>query len=145
MKYLLLFLFVPAIALAQAPNQGQMLRQAAFEQIKERMGQMMISTIPAMEKTQTCLQQASDKADLNGCVEIMAAVQQKVMSKMAAGHGAQKMPPRPDIEWSEELKTKMLKDLDRVLVDSKVTQGCLGSSSSPEQMDACMAKAGLGR
>ncbi len=145
MKYLLPFLIVPAIAFAQAPSQGKMSKQDYFDGIKGRMQQVMALTVPAMEKTQVCLQQAGDKPALNGCIDIMAEVQRKMMSGKAAGHGAQNMPKKPNIEWSEEIKAKMLKDLERALTESKATQGCFGSSATPEQMDVCMKKAGLGR
>ncbi|MES9884920.1 MAG: hypothetical protein ABW185_29095 [Sedimenticola sp.] len=144
MKYLLPFLIAPAIVFAQAPGQGKMSKQDYFGGIKGRMQQVMALTIPAMEQTQGCLQQAEERSALNGCIDIMAGVQRKMMSPRAAGHGAQAVPKRPDIEWSEEIKGKMLKDLERALAESKATSGCFDTSTTSDQMDACMAKSGLG-
>ena len=145
MKYLLPLMIAPAIAFAQPPDQGEMSKQDYFDGIKVRMVQMIEVTVPAMEKTQVCLEKAGDKQALNGCVEIMAAAQRELMGPKGAARGEQKVLPKPDIEWSDETRNKMLEDLVRAIKESKVAGSCFESSGTPDQMDACMEQSGLAK
>lgn len=54
-----------------------------------------------------------------------------------------KQPEDLDLEWSPQLKQQMPQDIDRSIEGTRAMVGCLKSSDSGDQMEACMEKTGL--
>ena len=157
MKIVATLLLVPIVALAQAPSQG-IDRAKMLEQMKQHMLPMMEKSLPEMEKTKQCVQVSGNSAELKQCAEIMQAFQQKMMAEMAppAGAGgpaeggrppaAAAPPPQqemPEIEWSEQKRDEIVQGLDKSIKQASAMSGCLRSSNTPEEMDACMQRSGL--
>lgn len=143
MKFLIPLLLIPALTFAQAP-QGNFDEQQMFEQIKQMMLPMMEKSLPAMQQVKGCIQQSGDTQALNKCVDIMLAFQQEMVAAMGRP-GQAPQPQRPAFEWSEQLKAEMLSDIEKTIRETSVTKGCLEASARSSEMDACMAKAGMGQ
>jgi len=146
MKIAATLLLIPVVALAQAPGSG-MDRGKMLEQMKKSMLPMMEQSIPEMEKTRKCVQASGNSADLKKCAEIMQAFQKRMMGELnlppGAGHGAPPPQKEPDIEWSQKVKDELLQGMEMSIKQASAMKGCLQSSATPEQMDACMQKGGL--
>ena len=148
MKWLLTTLLVPTLALAQPPGQGggQMNPQQHFDQSKQAMLPLIEKSIPAMQETKSCLNQAKDQAAFQKCVEIMLALEQEMQAKMGRGDAmqgadkAQSQPPKM-IEFNEQNKQNMLKFLDQSILVGQSLKNCFNSSQSPDQMQSCMQAA----
>ncbi|MEJ2620412.1 MAG: hypothetical protein P8163_09160 [Candidatus Thiodiazotropha sp.] len=144
MKWLLTTLLVPTLALAQPAEQGagQMDPQQHFDQSKQAMLPVIDKSIPAMQETKTCLNQAKDQAAFQKCVDIMIALEQEMRAKMGRG-GAQQAQSQPakKIEFNEQNKQNMLKFLDQSILVGEALKKCFNSSQSPDQMSSCMEAA----
>ncbi|MCG8015465.1 MAG: hypothetical protein JAY97_04565 [Candidatus Thiodiazotropha sp. 'RUGA'] len=147
MKWLLTTLLLPTLALAQPPGQGagQMDPQQHFAQSKKAMLPLIEKSIPAMQETKSCLNQAKDQAAFQQCVEIMIAVEKEMQAKMGRGpmpgaDKAQSQPPKK-IEFNEQNKQNMLKFLDQSILVGQSLKNCFTSSQSPDQMQSCMQAA----
>lgn len=144
MKSLLPLLLVPTMVVAQAPAPGQFDEQQMFQQLKAGMLPMMEKSLPVMKQLQACIQKSQNTPDLNKCVDIMAGFQKEMVAAMGVP-GQTPEPPRPELEWSEQLKAEMLQDIGKSMQETAATRDCLAASNSGSEMDDCMAKAGLGR
>ncbi|MCB1759223.1 MAG: hypothetical protein KDI68_05500 [Gammaproteobacteria bacterium] len=149
MRIVALLLLLPALALAQAPG-GQVDRAKMLEQMKQSMLPMMEQSLPELERTRECVRASSDSAQLKECAAIMEAFQKRMMAQMGMpqggahqGAGKSAPPQQPDIEWSPEVQKQVLQGLDMSIKQTSAMKGCLQSSQTPEQMDACMKQSGL--
>ena len=146
MKYLAVLLFLPAIALAQdpAPAQGTQTQAPSFEEYKKVMQPAVEESLPIMRETRACLDKATTKEATEQCMitnaEKVIALQQKLGAPTSAApqdpHELGKFPA--GIEWNEELKQKMLQNMDRAIVFNEAKQECLKSSNTKEQMAECL-------
>jgi hypothetical protein len=144
MKWLLTTLLVPTLALAQPPGQGgeQMDPQQHFEQSKKAMLPVIDQSIPAMQETKTCLDQAKDQAGFQKCVDIMISLEQEMQAKMGRGGGANTQTKTPQkIEFNEQNRQNMQKFLDQSILVGQALKKCFNSSQSPDQMSSCMEAA----
>jgi hypothetical protein len=141
MKWLLTTLLVPTLALAQPSEQGtgQMDPQQDFDQSKKAMLPVIDKSIPAMQETKTCLNQAKDQAAFQKCVDIMISLEQEMRAKMGRG-GAQQQPAKK-IEFNEQNRQNMQKFLDQSILVGQALKKCFNSSQSPDQMASCMEAA----
>ena len=141
MKVFLPLLLVPALAFAQQGQPPQM-DQKMFEQIKQSMLPMIQKSLPAMEDTRACVQATGNSEQLQQCAQKMVEFSRQMM--IMAGTPADKIPEPPpeamQMEWSEEIKGKILADIDQAIVRTRATKGCLESSADNQQMSACMQK-----
>jgi len=134
-----LLLLAPTLLFAQsAPPQGD--PQQMFDQAKKTMLPMIQKSLPAMEKTQSCIQKSANTDDLNKCVGMMLEYQ-KQMAEMA-GKSAPKMPTPEslNLQWSEELKGQIVADIGKSIERTGILKGCLESSFTNEEMGACIQK-----
>ena len=170
MKIAATLLLIPVVALAQAPTQqapgqgpgqgpGQKIdRSKMLEHMKQSMLPMMERSLPEMEKTRQCVQASSNTAELKQCAEIMQAFQKRMIAEMAPPPGARgpagapppgasaAAPPAqqmPEIEWSPEKRDEIAQGLEMSIKQATAMSGCLRSSNTPEEMDACMQNSGL--
>lgn len=144
MKLLLPLLLAPALVVAQAPTPGQFDEQQMFQHLKGTMLPMMEKSLPVMKQLQACIQQSQNTPDLNKCVDIMTAFQKDMVATMGVP-GQTPEPPRPEVEWSEQLKAEMLQDIGKSMQETAATRDCLAASNNGGEMDDCMAKTGLGQ
>jgi hypothetical protein len=138
-----LLLTLPINLPAQTAN-GQPPQIPEFADVKMRMLPMMTDSLGPMTQTRDCIAASQNSDQLNGCISIMADYQKKMMASMDRGH-ATPPPEPPKLEWSEELKTRMLTDIDLSIKNTLSTKSCLELSTSHEQMTQCMEAAGLTR
>jgi hypothetical protein len=142
MRFLVLFLLLPTLALAQTPP-PQMDQQQFYEQTKKMMLPMMQESLPAMRKARSCLQDADDQAAFEACAKIMTDLDEKMRAQLGSGngmHGGQ-TPPMKDpkeIEWNAETKKNMLQYLDRSIIVGSAMSDCLSKSSTMDQMQQCV-------
>ena len=141
MKYLSLLLFWPVLALAQPPA-GQMDQQQMFEQSKKMMLSMTEESLPSMREARGCLEGADSQGEFEKCAQIMIELNKKMMARMGPTPGHQGQAPEmkdpSEIEWSDEVKTNMLKFLDQSIMVGTAMQDCLNSSSGMQQLRQCM-------
>lgn len=149
MKIFAALLLLPAVALAQAPG-GQMDRSKLLEQMKQSMLPMMEQSLPELERTRECVRASGNSAQLKECAAIMEAFQKRMMAKMGMpkggahqGEGQSAPPQQPEIEWSPEVQKRVLQGLEMSIKQTSAMKGCLQSSQTPDQMDACMKQSGL--
>ena len=144
MKWLLTTLLVPTLVLAQPPGQGegQIDPQQHFEQSKKAMLPVIDKSIPAMQETKSCLNQAKDQAAFQKCVDIMVALEQEMQAKMGRGGAAKAQSQQPKkIEFNEQNRQNMQKFLDQSILVGQALKKCFNSSQSPDQMSSCMKAA----
>ncbi len=142
-----LLLLVSTGVFAQSAPQGRP-GGAGFAEAKPVMLGMMEKSLPAMEETRSCIEGSGNSQDLNRCAAIMLEFQRQARASMGIPEGGPhgKKPPKPEdlkLEWSPQLKQQMLKDIDRSIEGTRAMVGCLKSSDSGDQMEACMEKTGL--
>jgi hypothetical protein len=142
MKYLAVLMFLPALAMAQPPEaQTQM---PTFDEYKQAMQPAVDESLPIMRDTRTCLDKASNKEAAEQCMitnaEKVIALQQKLGgSAAAAPQDPQKMGKFPDgFEWNDEVKQKLLQNMDRAIEFNTAKQACLKVSNTKEEMGDCM-------
>lgn len=139
-------LLAPLVAFAQAP-QGQMTEQEFFNRMKQQMLPIMTDSIPAMQKTKECVSASQNSEELNACAAIMTAFQAKVEGnarKPANVPGHKAAPPAPPkLEWSPELKQRILTDISTSIKNTSTGKSCLEKSNSNQEMSSCMTAAGI--
>jgi len=145
----LLLLLLSTAVFAQSAPQGQTPGRS-FAGAKTVMLDMMQKSLPAMEKTRSCIEGSKNSQDLNRCAAIMLDFQRQARASMGVPEGGPhgKKAPTPedlDLQWSPELKQAMLQDIDRSIEGTQAMVGCLQSSDSGAEMEACVEKVGLGR
>ena len=137
--------FLSGTALAQQAPGRQPQQMPEFSEVKARMLPMMAESLDPMTKTRDCIAASQNSDQLNGCVSIMADYQEKMMTRMGRPADGQQPPQPPKLEWSEELKGRILTDIELSIKNTLATKGCLDSSTNHEQMSQCMQAAGLSR
>ena len=142
MKSLLpLFLLLPSLTFAQPPaGQGQ---PPSFEEFKKGMQPVIAESLPSMKKTRACLGKAASKADVEKCMQEMAAMAQDMQKKlgMPAGSGpspAEAAQPPEGFEWNEETKKSTLQNMDMSITQSEAMLECLKASNTADEMNSCM-------
>ncbi len=144
---LAILLLAPAVAMAQQAK-NPMTDPQMFAQMKQMMMPQMQESLPAMEQTRSCVSASQNSADLNGCVEIMTAFQNKMRANMpkppqgAPGHNAQQPAP-PKLEWTPELKEKLMADIGTSIKNTNIAIKCMQQSSKHEEMRNCMQANGI--
>jgi len=146
MRFAVVLLLLPFVALAEAPP-GEADEAQMIEQMKKMMLPMMEKSIPAMEKTHSCIRASGNTVDLRACAEIMRSLQKEMAAMMgrpaASPHGPGPMDKAFDVEWSQELKTELLAGIDQSIKATKVAKVCIESSSSGDDMQNCMEQKGF--
>jgi hypothetical protein len=146
MRYFYVLLVLPTLALAQAPE-GQVQPQSqppTFAEFKQQMQPVIEHSLPAMHKMRECVSKANSKQATEACMQIMAENIQALQKKMGAPAGAQSqgMPPMDKFpegfEWNDQVKQKMLRNMDRAIVQNTAMQECLQNSNTKEEMGNCM-------
>ena len=144
----LMLLLVSTGVFAQSAPQGQPPGRD-FDDVKKVMLGMMQKSLPAMEKTRSCIEGSQNSQDLKQCAAIMLDFQQQARASMGipegGAHGKAPTPEDLNLQWSPELKQAMLQDIDRSIEGTQAMVGCLQSSSSGPEMESCVEKAGLAR
>jgi hypothetical protein len=141
MKYLAVLLFLPGLALAQ-PQQAQ--QPLSFEEYKKAMQPAIEESLPVMRATRACLDEAATKEASEQCMitnaEKVIALQKKLGSPAAAEpQDPQEMGKFPEgFAWNEDVKKKMLQNMDRAIEFNTIKQECLTSSNTKEEMGECM-------
>lgn len=143
-----LLLLVSTGVFAQSVPQRQPSGKS-FADAKPVMLGMMQKSLPAMEKTRSCIKGSKNSQDLNRCAAIMLDFQREARASMGVpkggAHGKVPTPEELDLQWSPELKQAMLQDMDRSIEGTQAMVGCLQSSDSGPEMESCVEKAGLAR
>jgi hypothetical protein len=144
MKWLLMALLFPMLAIAQPPQGSggeQMDPQQYFDRSKEMMLPMIEKSLPAMKETKSCLSKASDQATFTKCVEIMVNLEKEMKMGQGAsmpGHQKPQTQQPKEIEFNEKTRQDMLKYLEHSIGLGTALKKCFTSSSSPDQMQSCM-------
>ncbi|MET0065154.1 MAG: hypothetical protein ABW076_02300 [Candidatus Thiodiazotropha sp.] len=150
MKWLITTLLLPGLAFAQqpAPAGGQPIDpQQRFEMSKKLMLPVIEKSLPALEETQQCLQQAGDAGSFQKCVAIMNDLEKQMRQELGSAQGtppgapAQEQPAPKPIEYNEQNKSNMLKFLSQSIAAGQAMKQCFSTSATGEQMDSCMKAA----
>lgn len=139
MRSLIPLLFLPTLALAQAPEQ----QGPPFEQIKENMLKVFQHSLPAMKQTKDCVSKAGSTADVEGCMKAMADSAKAIQEQMGMPGGpppdAPDMTKAPaDFVWNDETKAQMLQQIDFSIQQGESMQECLQSGTTAEEVSSCM-------
>ena len=148
MKYLATLLFLPALALAEAPEGQPQPQQPpqppSFEQYKASMQPILEQSLPLIRETRECVSKADSKEATEECMltntKKVLAMQEKMGGPMA--HTQQdpvKLSKFPeDFEWKPEVNQKILQNLDNAIQRNSAALDCLSGSNTREEMAACM-------
>jgi hypothetical protein len=145
MKWSRILLLLPSLVLAQQPG-SQVDQQQFFEESKQKMLPMMEKSIPAMKMTRSCLEKVNDQAGFDECNEIMMSMEKDIKEKMGPVPGMpedQQTPTKSpkDIKFTPEVKSNMMKFLERSIMIGTAMQTCFTQSSTADQMRRCMQAA----
>jgi hypothetical protein len=150
MKYLAALLFLPAIALAQAPEgqpQSQQQPQPkalSFEEYKKAMLPALEESLPVMHQTRECVSKAASKEATEQCMITNAEQVVAFQKKLGAPTGETPLDPQKlgrfpqGFEWNEDVNKSMLQKMDQAIQFNTVKQECLQTSATTEEMKACM-------
>ncbi|OQX42236.1 MAG: hypothetical protein B0D89_01685, partial [Candidatus Sedimenticola endophacoides] len=135
-------LLAPLAALAQ-PHHGQVDPQEHFNRMKAHMLPMMVESIAPMEQTRDCIAASTDTEQLNACSSIMMAYQEKMMQGMRrpAGAAQHKMPEPRRLDWSPEMRQRMLTDMNTAIDNTRIANDCMEKSDNQQEMSGCMQAA----
>ena len=141
MKYLLPFLILPTLVMAQAPE-GQM-QAPSFQQIKQSMLPVIEESLPGMKKARACLSKADALPDVEKCMKTMAEMAQATQKKLGMPAGQKPSAdigkPPEGFEWNAETKKNMLSNIDRSIEQNSVMLECMKKSNSNDEMNECMS------
>lgn len=146
MKYFAVLMFLPALAMAQQPPSGTQTQPQppTFEEYKQAMQPAIEQSLPIMRETRDCLEKADTKEATEQCMvtnaEKVISLQQKLGAPTTeAPQDPQEMGKLPeDFEWNDEVKKKLLENMDRAIEFNTIKQECLGGSDTKEEMGTCM-------
>jgi hypothetical protein len=142
MKYLAVLMLLPTLAMAQPP-QAQT-QPPTFEEYKKAMQPAVDQSLPIMRETRACLDKATSKEATEQCMitnaEKVIALQQKLGSPAAAEpQDPQQLGRFPEgFEWNEDVKKKMLQNMDRAIEFNTAKQECFKTSNTKEEMGECL-------
>ncbi len=154
MKYLVALLFLPALALAEAPEgqpqpqpqpqQQPQTKSPSFEEYKKAMLPALEESLPVMHQTRECVNKATSKEETEQCMITNAEKVVAFQKKLGVPTGEAPLDPQklgrfPEgFEWKEEVNQKMLQNMDQAIQFNTVKQECLQTSGTIEEMKACM-------
>ena len=142
-KIVLISLTVVAAFAVQSQN-VQMDPEKMFQILKPKMSHMYEVMIPALEKTEKCIEKAERKKDFAECSNYMMEAGREFMPK-----GINEDPlteeDLKDMKWSEEERAKVLKDLRRTKKEMKKMKECIDNSKNMQNLDTCMKEVGVAR
>jgi hypothetical protein len=147
MKYLAVLIFLPTLAMAQSPQaqppQDQT-KPITFEEYKKAMQPAIDQSLPIMRETRACLDRAATKEAAEQCMVTNAEKVISLQQKLGGSAAAEPQDPKemgkfPEgFEWNEEVKTKILQNMDRAIEFNTAKQECLQGSATKEAMGECM-------
>ncbi len=146
MKKIVLISISIASLFAANPNAQniQMNAEKMFQILKPKMSHMYEVMIPAIEKTEKCIESAKDKKDFVDCSNYMMNASKDFMPQNVDSEPLTENDLK-DMKWTQAEKDKILKDLRRTKNDMKKMKECIDKSQNMQNLDTCMKEVGVER